>query len=108
MRADAGMMLFTRSVRANLSCARVGEGRPHGHRELAHAVDFGFESITRHGRAHAGRSAGEDHVTGCKRHLLRELGDDFRHAPDQLLEVPVLTHAAVDGKPDTPLARMTN
>src|SRR5438094_331524 len=93
--------LGTRSSRL-----RVAERRSDRHRELADAVDLGRELVARDRRPHARRSAGENDVARRERHLLRELGDDLRHAPDQLLEIAVLAHGAVDRKPDASLARM--
>ena len=48
------------------------------------------------GHAHARRRTGEDHVAGQERQHRRELGDEPRHAEDEVARARVLHGLAVD------------
>src|SRR5690349_5190384 len=73
------------------------------HLQRADAVDAAFDLIAWDQRGDAGRRSGHDDVAGADLHLLRELPDDLRHAPDQLGEVALLTLGAVHRQPDLAL-----
>src|SRR5262245_9934243 len=54
--------------------------------------------------ADAGRGARHDHVAGSELEQAGQIGNHFRHFPDQLVEIPLLAHLAIDLEPDgTPL-----
>src|SRR5206468_9890952 len=82
--------------------------RPDRHLQRADTVDAALDLVAGRQRGHAGGRAGHDDVAGIERYLLRELPDDFRHAPDQLGEVALLPLGAVDGEPDLSLRGMAD
>jgi len=74
--------------------------------QRADAVDPALDSVAGRQRRDAGRRSRHDDVAGADRDLLRELPDDFRHAPDQLGEITLLPLGAVDRQPDLAFRRM--
>ena len=76
--------------------------------ELADALDLAFDLVAGDGGGDARRRAGHDDVAGRERDHFRELGDDLRHVPDQLIEVAVLAQFAVDLERDLALGRMAD
>src|SRR5439155_18620350 len=76
--------------------------------QRADAVDATFDLVAGVKLGDAGRRARHDDVAGGKRHLLRELPDNFRHVPDQFGEVALLGFGAVDRQPDLALRGMAD
>src|SRR5882757_3497898 len=70
-------------------------------------VDGTDHAIAANHRADAFRRAGIDQVTGGDLRLLRQLGDDLRHAPDHVAQVTVLAGLVVDHQLDLALAQVT-
>src|SRR5579871_1434485 len=76
--------------------------------QRADAVDAALDFVAGVKLGDAGRRAGHDDITGGKLHLLRELPDDLRHAPDQLSQIALLRFLAVDREPDLALRGMAD
>src|SRR5579863_7032730 len=74
----------------------------------ADAVDAAFDLVAGMKLRDAGRRTRHDDVAGREPYLLRQLPDDFRHAPDQFGEVALLRFLAVDGEPDLALGGMAD
>src|SRR6266576_4506685 len=64
--------------------------------QRADAVDAALDLVSWRERGDAGRRSRHDDVAGADLDLLRELPDDFRHAPDQLGQITLLPLGAVD------------
>ena len=90
--------------------AQVDSGRVSAalHFNLANAVDAAAHDVAALDRAHTGGRTGVDQVAGGQGEQAREIGDDFRHRPDQLIEITVLAGDAVDVEPDAGRARMAD
>src|ERR1700730_17246007 len=69
----------------------------------ADAVDAAFDLVAGRERRDPGRCPRQDDIAGAERDLLRQLGDDLGHAPDQFGEIALLPFGAVDRKPDLSL-----
>src|SRR5258708_32930349 len=76
--------------------------------QRADAVDAALDLVSGRERGDAGRRSRHDDIAGADLDLLRELPDDFRHAPDQLREITVLPLGAVDRKPDLAVRGMAD
>src|SRR5277367_6037261 len=82
--------------------------RPNRDVELADALDLALDLVTGDGGGDARRRTRHNDVAGCELDHLRQFRDDFRHVPDHLIEVAVLTHLAVDLERDAALRRMSD
>src|SRR5207237_6910418 len=76
--------------------------------QRADTIDPAFDAVAWRERGDAGRRPRHDDIAGADLDLLRQLPDDFRHAPDQLGEVAFLPLGAVDRQPDLALRRMAD
>ena len=79
-----------------------------GNLQRADAVDAALDVVAGVELGDAGRRARHDDVAGGELYLLRELPDDFGHAPDQFGEIALLRFLAVDGQPDLALGGMAD
>src|SRR5258707_12139774 len=68
--------------------------------ERADAVDAALDLVSGRERGDAGRRSRHDDIAGADLDLMRELPDDFRHAPDQPREITFLPLGAVDRNPE--------
>src|SRR5206468_12218052 len=68
--------------------------------QRADAVDPALNLVAGRERGHAGWRSRHDDIAGAERNLLRELGDDLWHAPDQFGQVALLPLGAIHRKPD--------
>src|SRR5687767_14141478 len=57
-------------------------------------------------RAHACRRSRHDQIAGPEGKIAGKIGNDFRHLPDELVEIAFLPHCTVDFEPDGSLRRM--
>src|SRR5271163_2956347 len=74
----------------------------------ADAIDAALDLVAGVKLGNAGRGARHDDVAGGKLHLLRQLPDDLRYAPDQFGEIALLRLLAVDREPDLALGGMAD
>src|SRR5947208_3319098 len=79
-----------------------------GNLQRADAVDAALDVVAGVELGDAGGRARHDDVAGCEFYLLRELPDDFWHAPDQFGEIALLGFLAVDRQPDLALGGMAD
>src|SRR2546429_6446794 len=76
--------------------------------QRADAVDAALDVVAGVELGDAGRRARHDDVAGGELYLLRELPDDFGHAPDQFGQITLLRFLAVDRQPDLALGGMAD
>src|SRR5258706_7109115 len=77
-------------------------------RELADAVDVAMQLVAALDRADAGRRPGKNQIARLQREQPGQVGDHFRHFPDQLIQVAALFDDIVHFEPHRALARMAD
>src|SRR5712671_1387537 len=110
------MAFSIKAFRSRAACAaRPKRGRAEASGRLANrnlqrtdAVHAAFDLVARVERGDASRRSRHDDIAGGECDLLRELPNDFRHAPDQLGEVTLLLFGAVHREPDLALRGMAD
>ena len=74
--------------------------------ESAEPVDATLNAVSGLDCADSGGCTGVDEIPWDEFEVRRQLGNQLRHRPDQIFEVRLLAHLAVDGEPDAPLRQM--
>src|ERR1700740_2740594 len=82
--------------------------RTNGNRQPSNALDGADKLVSGMHGANPGRRAGEGQVACLELVLVREIGNDLRHVPDQLREVAALALRAVHRQGDRAAARVTD
>src|SRR5690606_3806176 len=89
-------------------CIRKYGGSGDGEVQVADAIDMAVQLVALLHPAHAGGRAGHNEIARRQTEQSGQVGDGLGHLPDELVEVALLAHLAVDLQPDRAGSRMAD
>jgi hypothetical protein len=92
----------------DLLLGKIGRGSDHRDPQLANPVDLAMQLVAALHSADARGRACHDQIARREPEEPGQVGDRFRHLPDQLVQVAFLDALAIDGEPDRARLRMAD